>query len=76
MSLLTQRAALRLQLAEIDATPCAACGDRLDAHSLIRTDGRSNIPPCRGSYAGEGNYKRCKCKGWVETTDVQTALKV
>lgn len=76
MSLLTQRAALRLQLAEIDATPCAACDHPLWLHSLVaRRPGESvrYHPTCKHHTAGDFD---CKCKGFVETTDEQIALNV
>lgn len=76
MSILTQRSALVMQLAQIDATPCAACSHPLSVHRLApRRPGQSarNNPSCQQRKLGDFV---CKCKGFCETTDEQIALKV
>lgn len=78
MSALTQRSALRLQLAQLDATECGSCSHPLSEH-LPSMNGEQKyackhkdfIPHPKGYKAGNGKFKPCKCKSFGQVLGEQ-----
>lgn len=70
MSALTQRSALRLQLAQLDATECVRCTHPLSSH-LPRLSGGDK---CRCYSFESGKQVFCKCASFVERASVLPGL--
>ncbi len=71
MTILTKRSALRLELAQLDATKCGDCGHALARH--LNSDGGCAdwdlIPHPEGYKHGSSKQKFCRCSGFVSEED-------